>query len=196
MAVLSFGFGSSAQAVAVLYSDEAAYLAAAGPVVIEDFETSPPVLTKQLSISFPLFTVSSDPSAVKVLNAPDPNGNHAASGTNFLSFDTDLGALAARATLTFAIPIKSIGFYAIDVEDGLSVLDNSPIGVNSASGQQRYFGMVSDDSFTVVTLYAGNTDSHWSIDKIAVVRVPEPSAPLIFTAIGMTAMARRRSLRS
>jgi hypothetical protein len=186
-----------------IYASEATFLSAAGSVTVEDFEQSPLSGTEsagaKASISFAYFTASSIPTAVKVLGTALSNGNHAVSGSRYLSFDTDVGDVSADATLTFYTPIRAIGFYLIDAENNGAVVTINGTNYSVSpmpSGGMAYFGDIDASPFTTVKIDAGPTDSHWSIDKVSFVPVPEPSIANLLPFLVSAICAFRRTRHS
>lgn len=186
-----------------LFSDQTSFLNAAGSVTTENFESSTLSGSETSgalsSLNFNFLAVSSTPPSVKLLGIILSNGNHNTTlgGSRYLSFDTDQGSVSADATLIFNLPqsISALGFFLIDVEEGVSVSIN---GIDylvspTSDGDVTYFGIISESPFATVLLDAGVNDSQWSIDDMAVKMVPEPTMPvLIIVSIVMFGRQSRR----
>jgi hypothetical protein len=159
-----------------LFSDQAAFLAAAGVVTTESFEddfTTADCDSGALTlITFNDFTATSDIPALKLL---DRNcfGNHNTTpqGLKYLGADTDVSGVSAAVEFDFAQPLMVFGLFLIDLD--FAVLEITVNGVNypvvpNGDGGESYFGIVSPDPFTnvrfqIVTAF----DAHYSFDDIA-----------------------------
>jgi len=194
---------SQTQAAPIIFSDQASFLTAAGPLTVEDFEAetaTPETVTPQASIAFDFFTASSSPNALKLLNESFfGNHNTTPGGSIFLSADTDIGRVDATVTLIFSMPIIEFGLFMIDLDSAVGSVSINGIGYSIAatgSGGSQYFGIIEDTPFTSVILNGGSEDSHWSMDDLAFAVVPEPSTFLL-TSLGLIGFAlanrRRRS---
>jgi hypothetical protein len=183
---VAMGRSSSLQRFDVFF-DQASYLAAAGTVVVEDFEDEANSGTPDAGgldvLGFDDFTATASLPALKVFDAPQfGNDNTTPGGAKYLAVDTDVGSLGADATLTFHEPAAGVGVVLIDVDIG----DRSvrvpgfeyPIHV-TAPGGRTYFGVLANPPLAAVELLSHPNDSIWSIDDVAVVPAspPVPTLP-------------------
>lgn len=196
---------SQTQAAPIIFSDQASFLTAAGPLTVEDFEAeaefaTPETAPPQASIAFDFFTASSSPDALKLLDETVfGNHNTTPEGSIFLSADTDLSFVDATVTLVFSTPIIEFGLFMIDIDIGDGSVEINGIGYSiAATGNlgSQYFGIIEDTPFTSVILNGGFENSHWSMDDLAFSVIPEPSTFLL-TSLGLIGFAlanrRRRS---
>ena len=155
-----------------VYNNQADFYAAAGLLSVKDFEDETPGDPNSGAVGemiFEDFTATSEPDALKIL-AVWWYGNHnmTPGGSQYLSADTDVGGVYADVTLTFHYPITEFGLWITDNEWGGIVRVHGvdyPVP-GGGDGCERYFGIISDTSFTTVFIDMG-ADSHWSMDDVA-----------------------------
>jgi hypothetical protein len=185
---------------------EAAFLAAAGPTTLVDFEN---VAVGYYTPVVPNGTVSID------LNAPNfGNGFSGISNTTFgnlygFNITTGgsqwLGVPGGSATFNFASPEKAFGLWLTGVQtvftstftltfnDGTSQTLNLPINFN---GGTTYYGFTDTASFSAITITNLSNDA-WGIDNVsygAGSTTPEPSSLMLLGSgvVGLAGMLRRK----
>lgn len=157
------------------YDNQADFLAAAGAVTTEDFESEPASglcsggIVALLVLSD--FTATSSPDALRVNNvACFGNHNTTPGGANYLSVDTDIGFVSGDVLLSFAAPIDAFGLYLVDIEGSLEITIHGNVYPvpGTGDGGEAYFGIISAAPFTSIALSDPTTnDSHWSMDDLA-----------------------------
>jgi len=179
-----------------VFDNQADFFAAVGAVVTEDFESYTPGDPSGGAVSFMdfgTFSATSDPAALKILSG-DFFGNHNTTpgGSQYLSADTDIGGVSADVTLTFDEPVFAFGLYLVDAEDGgfIHIGNDFHPFAGGPDGVETYFGIISDTPFTTITIDAGDTDSHWSMDDVSYA-VPAPGS-IAALLIGLGSIRRRR----
>jgi PEP-CTERM motif len=198
--------GASAQE----YTDRSSFEAAAGSLRIETFEASPLVGTTSLGavadLAFTDFSVSSDPTATKLLDTDHFFGsfNTTPGGKNYLLLDTDEGLLGSTATFFFSSAIHAIGFDYTAFDEPDSSFDLTVDGTtfalapNTNSDSFGFWGYTSVAGFTSFSFSAA-TDSSYSFDQLTYsVAIPEPQTyALLLLGLGcIAAHARRRRARA
>lgn len=197
-----------AQATITTYDSEASFLAAAGALDFESFETLPPSDTGSdfLSVvSTPNFDVSTSQQFMQIRG--DPPVSFAPHGNQVLFWSAE-----TQGTITFdnfGPGIYSFGLYITDwansVDPGYlaALIFTNDIGdtdtiASTDTGLGDYndifFGVVSDTPFTSVSLTTTNNDGWIFFDKVYTGEpVPEPSTFLLM-ALGLicTAGASRK----
>ncbi len=160
----------------MIFNDQAAFLAAAGPVTTQTFEDEP---SSGLCDSGGLtvlgvdgFLATANPAALKLLREPCfGNHNTTPGGQKYLSADTDLGLFSAEVMFVFNQYITSLGLFLIDLD--ISILEVTVNGVSypvnpHGDGGQSYFGIVGASPFTYATFrVVTEVDSHYSFDDVA-----------------------------
>lgn len=160
----------------VVFTDRAAFLAAAGAVTTETFEDTPSSLlcdepgTSELV--FQHFTASAIPPALKVLrDACFGNHNTTQGGRKYLSADTDSADLTAEVTFSFPESLGAFGAFLIDLDDAALVVRINDIDYEvpaNGDGGESFFGITSPTAFdTVSFLVLEGTDSHHSFDDVS-----------------------------
>ncbi len=185
-----------------VFFDEVSYLAAAGAVVVEDFEDEPTSGTPGggalTSIDFSSLTASSTPAAVKLLDAPTANVyNTTPGGAKYLVFDTDLGNTGSIGVLTFTEPVGGVGLVLVDVDRIDQVAGEVTISVPgfeypilpTPPGGQTYFGILADPPLSSLEISPDAFDSLWSVDDVAVARVAAPVPSLSPEALVLAGLA-------
>lgn len=208
---VALGLAPSPQRFDVFF-DQAAYLAAAGAVAVEDFEFAPTSGTPDGgalgAIVFPAFTASSVPDAVKVLDTPVANAhNTTPGGARYLAFDTDVGSLGSTATLTFASPVAGVGLFLVDVERIDQVAGEVTVSVPgftypvlpTPSGGSTWFGVLADPPLEALVISPDATDSLWNVDDVAIAQavaaVPTLSPGAFLVLAGLLALLGVAMLR-
>lgn len=194
---------SPASATLTSYDSESAFLAAAGNVTVESFESSSG--SGLTTLQTPNFLLSHSGGTFSVLTSPSPYGTFATDGTHFLEEATALVNNQFQFA-GFAAPISAFGLYITDYGDygshPLVLTVNStdqfviatPTGP-SANGSLLYFGVVASGTSLITNVTLGSDDAI-GIDKVSVSTVPETSS-LILSCTGLLLMAlfaRSRSL--
>ncbi len=193
---------------AATYTDRANFLADAGNVDIETFESSPIVGTTNSgaveSIAFDDFTVSSTPVATKVINADAYYGvfNTTPEGENYLYIDTDEGYVGSTATFVFDSPKTSIGFDYTGFNESGSTFDLSingdtySLAMNPNDPTSAFWGYTSEQSFSSFS-FTTSSDSGYSFDQVTYSEIPVPAAIWLFVSglAGLTGagIGKRRS---
>jgi hypothetical protein len=160
----------------LVFDDQAAFLAAAGPVTTETFEDEPhsgdcdtgalPVL------SVTDFTATSNPAALKILrDACFGNHNTTPGGVKYLTADTDVALVSADVMFVFNEPLTAMGLWLVDLDSALLEVVIQGVGypvLPHGDGGQSYFGIVSAVPFADATFRIVNgTDTHYSFDDVA-----------------------------
>jgi len=195
-----------ANAISV-FTDRTSFETAIGTLSIEDFESSPVIGTPssgaQASATFSLFTVSSTPNAVKVLDAPFLGvDNTTPGGSQYLYLDTDVGLQGSVSTFNFTAPLLAVGFdYSQLNEPGTSPSitiggDVISIPLNPLPFDDfnpLFIGVIPDTSFQTFTIDSG-IDSGFGIDQLTTSVVPIPAGLWLFGSglIGLIGVARRK----
>ncbi|MEQ8317713.1 MAG: GC-type dockerin domain-anchored protein [Phycisphaerales bacterium] len=160
---------------AQVFTDRAAFEAAAGATTIETFEDAPLVGTPGsgavVSIDFDFFRVDTSPTAAKVVDQPlFGSENTTPGGAKYLYLDTDRGFVGSRTTFTLdeettAFAFDYTGMGERDNEFTVEI-DGQTFLVDSGSGvRDGFWGYIGGPVTTVVleTL----TDSGYGVDQVA-----------------------------
>jgi hypothetical protein len=159
-----------------IFDNQAAFLAAAGPVETEDLEDEPVIGDcnggGQVQIDLDGFTATSNPAALKIPNTECFGGhNTTPGGVKYLLADTDMGGVSADVTFTFDAPITAFGMYMTDLDanDLQITINGIPYIVPAhGNGGESYFGIIEDTPFTVVDMViVPGADSSYAFDDIA-----------------------------
>lgn len=159
-----------------VFTDRAAFLAAAGSVVHETFEDDAstalcdgpgaPVL------AFDDFTVTSAPAALKLQREPCfGNHNTTPGGQKYLGADTEIADVSADVMLVFGGFLTALGLDVVDLD--VATLEIVAAGGTwsvppNGDGGESFFGLVSSAPFNVAMLHvASGADSHYSVDELA-----------------------------
>lgn len=200
------GIGHLSQA-ATIFTDRASFDADAGTVAIETFESSPIVGNTSSgavpSIAFTGFTVSSTPTATKVIDVNPYFGafNTTPGGKNYLYIDTDVGLQGSTATFVFDHPIYSIGFDYTGFNELGSVFDLTidgsvySIAPNQNDSSFGFWGYTSTVSFNTLSLFT-STDSGYGLDQMTYTSpVPVPAALYLFISglVGLLGFRKSRN---
>ena len=199
--------GASARADLVTYTDQAAYLTAAGPnTTLEGFESLAASAQGTTAIDTPTFVVTPGPAEIGIRDSSIYDA-HATDGTKFL-LSYRQGLTPGTLIFDFKAPTDSFAFVITDyfeVAGSLVISTNAgetltPFTALSApptlgSGNERFFGFIQSTPFTQLTLTADGLDDAFGLDSIRVRTVPEPSALLALGLGGAIAFAARRRMR-
>ncbi|MHC4427380.1 MAG: hypothetical protein ACYS0D_02095, partial [Planctomycetota bacterium] len=173
--VACLGFAcSDAMAGDQIFDNQADFFDAAGTLATETFEDEPTIGTPgggaQAMIELDDFTATSEPPALKILDAPFVgNHNTTPGGVKYLSADTDLGGVDSDVTFTFDTSLTEFGMYITDNEGGIEIIINnvSHIVPSAGDGSEQYFAIISETAFSVVFIDIQNGDSHTSFDDVS-----------------------------
>ena len=184
-----------------IFESQSEFVAAAGSLDIETFESSPNIGTEDsgglLEIIFDDFTASADIEALKIFDTPlFGNGNTTPGGENYLAVDTDIGFTSTDLTLSFDSPIDSLGFFLVDAEEPYTVsIDGSEFSIGGfGDGSVSYFGIIADSPFGSITIASTGTDSFSSIDDVSYGNsIPEPSSCLIICIVAAAFLKRKQT---
>jgi hypothetical protein len=181
---VSLGLDPSPQRFDVFF-DRASYLAAAGTVVVEDFEDEPNSGTPSggalTAIDFDAFTASSTPAAVKVLDATLLGAhNTTPAGAKFLAFDTDQGNVGSVGALSFHTPTPGVGLFLVDVEQVDLAVEEVTVSLPgfdyplmlTPPGGETYFAVLANPPLESIQIAPDSADSLWNIDDVALVIAP------------------------
>ncbi|MEM8637485.1 MAG: PEP-CTERM sorting domain-containing protein [Cyanobacteria bacterium P01_G01_bin.54] len=194
----------SAEALVTTYTDRAAFQAAAGTTVLEDFNS----FTEDASFAgggvldvgdFTLSGTSPFP-AFNLVDVPPDNTISAfrIDGTPFVSTITNT---VDSFTIEFESEISAFGaeFNYIS-DDSLSRVRTTSVDLGLGEPsieipflQPGFFGFVSDTKFSSLT-FTSNTGDTWSLDNVeyAVAEVPEPGMLVCLAALGLLGVVTRK----
>ena len=193
-ALLSGGSASAQQ----IFDNQADFYAAAGSLLVDDFESYPVVGNPSGGavgfLDFADFSATAVPDALKILDAPTVgNHNMTPGGLKFLSLDTDLGGVGADVTFLFDYAINALGFYMTDIEGGITITilgNDYVIPSGGPNGNEVYFGIISPGAFDTIAFH-DTSDSHYSFDDVAY-SIPAPASLVLLALAGVAGMRRRR----
>jgi len=192
------------------YATESAFLAGAGSLVVESFESLAGSSRGLAPIVTPGFTISTAGAPIGVqtaADAPDAGfGGAATDGTHWVS--VYLPNLAQGSiTLSFASPTTAFGVKLIDIGEtsgnvvlstntgayagGVTLLNFPP---TLANGAVSFVGLTQSTPFTRITISVSGIDEAYGLDQVRISAVPEPASALALLAglAGMAAVVRRR----
>jgi hypothetical protein len=201
----------AAQAANATFTDEAAFLAAAGPVAIESFETLAAQPRGLSPISTALLSLSGGDTPIGVQTGPDTPetgfGASAQDGSHYVSLYR-AGLPTGTLVITLAAPTFAFGLFLSDVGEAAGQVTLAPDAGAFASGATllsfsegalpngaaRFVGLVQTVAFSQVLLTVTGVDEAYGIDKLSIGVVPEPAtAGLLGLGLAAVALARRRS---
>jgi hypothetical protein len=187
---VSLGLDPSPQRFDVFF-DRPAYLAAAGAVVVEDFEdeanSGTPGGGALAAIDLDAFTASSTPAAVKVLDATLLGAhNTTPGGAKFLAFDTDQGNVGSVGVLSFHAPTPGVGLVLVDVEQVNLAVEQVTVSLPgfdyplmlTPPGGETYFAVLASPSLESIQIAPDAADSLWNIDDVELAVAP-PQVPAL-----------------
>ncbi|MFN8179040.1 MAG: hypothetical protein U0167_14005 [bacterium] len=169
------GGGATRGGGPIIFNDQAAFLAAAGPAATETFETDSTTAgcdSAGVLVLVPgAFTATSNIPALKLLEVPC-FGNHDTTpdGRKYLGADPDISGVSADVMFEFNQPLTALGLFLIDLDfanlevtiDGVAY----PV-LQNGDGGESYFGIVGAAPFTTVTFQIVTAfDSHYSFDDV------------------------------
>jgi hypothetical protein len=170
------GGGAAVRGGPFIFSDQAAFLAAAGPVITDTFETDSTTSTCDsagvVKLESSGITAEADMPALKLLEEPcSGNHNTTPNGRKYLGADTDLSGVSAEVTFTFSHSLSAFGLFLIDLDfANLEVTINGvsyPV-LQNGDGGQTYFGIVDAAPFNLVTFQIVTAfDAHYSFDDVS-----------------------------
>lgn len=190
---------TTSHAAIIQYSSRAAFDLAAGPTLLQDFESFIPASNAFHGVSFDFgdFAAFND--------ANSAGGGHIAAPGVINGSAEILGVVTlagAQFRLTFDFPIVALGFDTFNLADQRFddlVFNNSTLDVVSVHDpidQTRFWGFVSDTPFTTITIRqtgfgagGGDTDG-FRIDNVAY--TPAPSGAVALLGAAAVASLRRR----
>ena len=199
---------NTAESATITYTNETAFLAAAGITILEDFE-SYTIPLQETPISTTYFDVSTTPilggtSSFLRIDAGAVGEYHPIDGTRTLAAGS-ISLDPFMLSFDLATPTTFVGFWVTDFGDGgagnLSftndagdsfVIASSPL----TSGNELFFGVINDtSSFTSFSLVKTTTDDGFGVDRIFLSQVPVPPALYLFGSglIGLIGVARRKT---
>ncbi len=167
---------SELQGVVQVFTDRAAFLAAAGSVTGETFEDDPSTALCDgpgaLVLAFDDFTATSSPAALKLLREPCfGNRNTTPGGQKYLGADTELADVSADVLLVFGGSLTALGMNLVDLD--VATLEVTAAGGTwsvppNGDGGESFLGLVSSSPFNTALLrIASGADSHYSLDDLA-----------------------------
>lgn len=186
--IATCGLVSAAQAATVSYSDKASFLAAAGNVTVEDFNSQTD------GAQFGSAALDVGPFSLEITGTPFRGRNYMdAPPAQFSVFDVDGTTVANVLTtsddslvFTFDQAITSFGADFASLNDGVMRTNILAAGSTFApevtrSSEVRFFGFTSDTAFTTVEI-KGVINDGYGIDNVHFSVVPVPAAVWLFAS--------------
>ena len=172
------GGGAPATGTLTVFTDRAAFLAAAGSAVTETFEGYAHTADCDTG-ALPVmvlddFTATSSPAALKLLREPCfGNHNTTPGGQKYLGADTDVAEVSADVLFVFNGFLTAVGMDLVDLDVATLAVTVAggtyPVPPNGDGGAS-FFGIVSDAPFGTVSFHvATDVDTHYSFDDVAYV---------------------------
>ena len=198
-----------AGAAIVTFSNQANFLAAAGPVLLESFETVGTQVASNSPLVAPVLTVippSAPLGGVAVRDNPG-NGLFATDGSQYIALGTT-GDVGGVTNYELDTPSTVVGFSVTDfgdkgVNDSGTLIFRTNTGEmqNIASsplpdGNQLFFGAIADTPFSSFSVEASTSSDGYGVDEIYVNSIPEPSSLLLAGISGLLGMSYRRRKRA
>ena len=183
--MMSVGLGASA---ATYYSDESAFLSAAGAVSLESFEGLPAdngsLIRSQIAVTD--FTMTATGMGLSVYDSMTGWGGHATDGTKFIDARSTTTAIA----FAFNSPISAFGINIVDWGDwGPGTLTYSDAAGhewsiafgNRPDDNLLFAGIISEPNIVFAELLIGqNIDGEsWCFDEVYYCPIPEPAGLLV-----------------
>ena len=195
----------------IIYTDRTAFETALADFFTETFEDEPTSGTTGSgavpSIAFDGFTVSTTPTAVKVLDAPAFGAvNTTPGGDTYLYIDTDSGFSGYEATFSLDAPTSAFGFsYSGNSNPGdvttIMLAGGSFVLPESTPDAGMFWGYIADPGVLFDTaVLTATLNSAYGIDDVTFGRadgtVPEPATvALLGIGLGLIGLRKRRAPR-
>jgi hypothetical protein len=209
LAALTAGLSTAAQAASfTVFTDRAAFLAAAGAVTVETFdspdETTIPFLNQTIDVgAFTITDSRSDRTPGYSAIGTRPIGGQTVNGTRFVeTFGYDVG-LDGKAVLAFDAPLRAFGANFVSGATNrvqLKIAGESFIKETLTPGS--FFGVIGDTAFSSIVITAPpQSGAVIGFDNVtfstAAIAVPEPASwAMMIAGFGLAgAAARRRGVR-
>lgn len=199
---------TESSAVLTLYTSETTFLAEAGPVALESFETVAARTRSNQPILTPTFEITPSPSLVGVqdaLNSPEQAyGAFPSDGSRYLFLYREL---EATGTLVFqlAAPATAFGFHVTDIGEATGqVTVRTGVGDTTSDitlanydtpglgGNLFFYGFTQTQPFTQVTLTFTGVDEALGLDEVYASTIPEPASWMLMLPLSLAATSRRR----
>ena len=188
--MLAIAVAGTASAATTMYTDRAAFEAAAGALTTEDFSGAPSSA----------FTYGVHGGTVAIAGGAS---SYAVNGTDYL--DTDIAGTPidpGTLTITFTSAITAFGadFFSLNNNVPRTYLNVGGTEFNPLPDSPAFLGFISDTGFTTVTFFNpldGGNDDHFGLDNLSYGAAPEPASWAMmlggFGAIGGAMRSRRKA---